>query len=303
MREYINTLLNPKKTKGSKIPTRNFTPTCSFQLHYQYNVPVDGKGFCGLCFNPFFLSDDSIKDYKGNINFPEGENIKGYEIRRMSTFFVKCERIGHSEWTYAYIGQTIPALYSSYRLVSAEINFKYIGDISRATGYICGAVINDDDKIVGSNITLKYPQYNINTSTEDFILDKYNENTIKNSYYYIENKIIDGFRMIYYPLDNSYEEFVKVYKGPGLRVDKWINSNRYSISLSDEYFKSGFKWIIFLNGIDRYSIGSVLMEIHCNYECIPDLKYINYLPMSIIVSCYIPKNIKEKIIEYLKNNK
>lgn len=294
--KYLNTLLNPEKTKGSKIPTKNFTPSCSFQLHSQYKIPTGNYGNCEICFNPYFLASDELTYYtlQGTGSGP----ILYTNFVYASSFFVRSSMLGLPNWQCTYMGQTIPDLYSSYRLVSAEIKIKYIGKIQNSTGYIYAAVINENTQTIGCEAVLKYESASLRVRSRDFDLDKYNKNNIRGSYYYREKKCLEGLRMIYYPLDESYKNYKKIFKGESIKYNRFDNNQNLSFSISNDYFNSGFKWIIFIEGCEPYSY-SLLMDIYCNFECLPNLEYINYLPMSVDTSSYISENVKMKILEIL----
>ncbi len=233
---YYDALVRPESSKGSKIPSTIPVPSSSFQLHSQTLVTPNSNGNALIMFNPFYLATSSANPVP----------------QTNSTFFVN----NHSSLTGSgsptagtttavAVGQWIPSVYNAYRLVSASIVVKYIGDLMSVKGVIGGAIVFDSNVVptaIGS----------ANTN-----LDKYGDfNLAMDSYYYQENLTLNGIRELYFPLDNTYEQYLT----PGTS-------------------KNGFAFVVYIqDGVA--SVPNYKVDIFCNYEALPDSAYLNYIPQS-----------------------
>ena len=159
------------------------------------------------------------------------------------------------------IGQTIPPVYNEYRLVSASIVVKYVGRLDIVQGVIGGSIIFDNS-IIASNRTL--PAANAN-------LQKYGDfNIAMDSYYTQENLSLNGMRCLYFPIDVTYEQY-------------------YPVGTAN----TGFGFLIYiLGGVP--SSASYKVDIYCNFECLADPTFLNYLPSSMC-SCADSESKQEAI--------
>lgn len=233
---YLDALVKPEASRGAKIPSTIPVPSSSFQLHSQTLISPNASGNAFCMFNPFYLATSGINPV------PQSS----------STFFVN----NHSSLTGSatptagttisvQIGQTIPNVYNAYRVVSASIVVRYIGDLMSVKGVIGGAIVFDSNVLptgVGLPVTS---------------LDKYGDFSIAmDSYYHQENLSLNGIRELYFPLDNTYEQYLT----PGTA-------------------KNGFAFLIYIqDGVA--SAANYKVDIFVNYEALPDSSFLNYIPQS-----------------------
>lgn len=237
--EYLNTLIRPERTRGSKIPSQMPLPSSSFQLKQSVNITTNAQGNCCVIMNPFFLASS-------------GTN---------STFFINNDATltGSSSsnfFTAVAAGQTIPAVYNQYRLVSASVNAKYTGRLDVVQGLIGGAVVFDQ---TSTPTTI---------GTVNANLAKYGDfNLAQDAFFWQEHYSLKGVREIYFPLDNRYEEYT---------------------NLGDT--KAGFNFLIYVTGAQPSST-IYKLDLYLNMECLPDVTFLNYIPTSINSTPCVDKQI------------
>ena len=282
---YLNNLLYPEKCKGVKIPSPIPVPSCSFQLHNCVTLSTNSSGNLAFIFNPFFLANNN--DFNKAVPINREGNYELTQTEFLSTLWVNNDNSldGHSANTNFFpvnIGQAIPNVYDQYRLVSASIVIKYIGRLDITSGVIGGAIIYDDNKTVGCRATFT----NLDSQSSDILittnqdLAKYgNFDLAMDSFYHQENLCLEGMRELYFPLDNSYEEYTKLCGNTQMEVAKV--GNFYEIRYTDsDIYKSGFNYFIYVLGAPPTS-SCFKVDIYCNYECLPNASFLNYLPLSM----------------------
>ena len=290
---YLNNLLHPEKCKGVKIPSPIPVPSCSFQLHNCVTLSTNSSGNLAFIFNPFFLGNSD--DLSMNFTYSGGARITSADY--LSTFWV-CNNDtlnGHepnNSWRPVNIGQCIPNVYDQYRLVSASIIVKYIGRLDITSGVIGGAIMYDDNKYIGANFNVTESddsQSNYRTGIHN--LEKYgNFDLAMDSFYHQENLCLEGMRELYFPLDNSYEEYTKIANGKSITVDSQPSNTGFYINDTDIY-KSGFNQFVYVLGAPPSS-ACFKVDIYCNFECLPNASFLNYLPLSMNASSI--SNIEKK---------
>ena len=261
---YLNALLNPEKSKNIKMPSKIPIPSCTFQLHE--TKILSGNNF-RIMFNPFFLYDKrviDIPDYYDTFYGPYGEENYGridssefIGFYKPIFFTTLVEIFKELSWRedsiqtrYIDINQGLPHLYSKYRLVSASITVKYVGSMETSNGIIGGAIITEDNNYVSSHMEMIVDDGTIEGASQNRMFYKYYDyNLVLNSLYHQQNKCIDGIRLIYFPLDNSYEEFVDVFtpknvKETGFTLNYQGAENAYLIG--DKNFKNAFNFYIYI---------------------------------------------------------
>ena len=317
--QYLNALLNPEKSKNIKMPSKIPIPSCTFQLHE--TKILSGNNF-RIMFNPFFLYDKRIIDDTGYYDVfygPYGEQnywqtgpeyIGFYKPIFFTTLVEIFKELSWREDSiqtrYIDINQGLPHLYSKYRLVSASITVKYVGSMETSNGIIGGAIITEDSNYVSSHMQMIVDNDGIieGTSQNRMFYKYYDYNLVLNSLYHQQNKCIDGIRLIYFPLDNSYEEFVDVFTPKNVKETGFILNyknveNAYIIG--DKNFKNAFNFYIYiLNDFGSDIQNKYKLDVYCNFECLPFTEYINFLPINLDIS-YISENDKKKIIEFIQN--
>ena len=320
----MNNLLVPEKCKGGKIPSPIPVPSCSFQLHNCVTLSPNSNGNIAILFNPYFLasnewgtSDMDItkveKFYSADgrvfngADIPEAGQMVYAPTMVTSLLVNRSDGLTGTEFNSHFlpinINQSIPPVYDQYRLVSASVVVKYIGRLDIVSGVIGGAIVFDENQALNGFGHLLYGdgtktvnELKVPDSIKTFYnnsIGKYgNFDLAMDSFYHQENLCLEGIRELYFPLDNSYEEYSKLINenavsdacitGPGNNVP--------SIDLNYDQYKSGFNFFIYTLGAPT---GSCLkLDIYCNYECLPSASFLNYMPIS--VSTYGMSNQEKK---------
>ena len=327
--KYLDYLLNPNIYKYVKIPNNFPLSTVTFQLHNIVKTKTNKKGNIGILFNPFFLYTDSLYNnttvsnntnfYNNNgtyYNFNYINNNKDknwdnfYTILYLSTLSINnsdsSDELYNIYWYPYNINQNVK-YFSSYRLVSSEIVVKYIGPEIESSGSFYGCVLNNDNNYINGfianiiqndgNISVNYNEY-VNLHNIE-----YNKlNIVYNSYYYKQIKCNEGIKLIYYPIDNTFEEFIKPLNINDLYY--YYNRNddiRYSL-LCKQNYKNNFNFLIIGNDLPfNDNKEYIQIEIICNFECFTKTEYLNYMPNNLN---NINLNINEKndIINLINKN-
>lgn len=266
---YLNNLLHPEKCKGVKIPSPIPVPSCSFQLHNCVTLSTNSSGNLALIFNPFFLASyNAIKSYT--------INEEAFSLTSLSSLWVNNDTSLSGSDTNRFfrpvnIGQVIPGVYDQYRLVSASLVIKYIGRLDIASGVIGGAIVFDENSNIGGSIERH--------SVINPGIEKYgNFDLAMDSFYHQENLCLEGLRELYFPIDNSFEEYVRTIDGSHLQFT--TDGEDYEIKSEQDYYKSGFNWMVYVLGAPANS-ACFKLDIYCNYECLPNATFLNYLPLTL----------------------
>ena len=277
---YLNNLLVPEKCKGGKIPSPIPVPSCSFQLHNCVTLSPNSNGNIAILFNPYFLasnewgtSDMDItkveKFYSADgrvfngADIPEAGQMVYAPTMVTSLLVNRSDGLTGTEFNSHFlpinINQSIPPVYDQYRLVSASVVVKYIGRLDIVSGVIGGAIVFDENQALNGFGHLLYGdgtktvnELKVPDSIKTFYnnsIGKYgNFDLAMDSFYHQENLCLEGIRELYFPLDNSYEEYSKLINenavsdacitGPGNNVP--------SIDLNYDQYKSGFNFLFIL---------------------------------------------------------
>jgi hypothetical protein len=244
-RDYLSTLVHPEQTKGSKIPSPIPVPSSSFQLHTTQLLSTNASGNLAIAFNPCFLDTAGLNStfFVNNNAALTGSNA--------SNFF-----------TATNFGQTIPAVYSEYRVVSASMVIKYTGRLDIVQGVIGGAIIFDNNLPPTAYTT-------VNAS-----LAKYGDfNLAMDSYYTQENMALNGVRTLYFPLDSTFEQYQTLGSA-----------------------KTGFNMFGYVYG-GVPSAAAYKVDIFVNYECLADAQFLNYMPTS---TCHGSAEAKSDAIKHVQ---
>ena len=288
---YLNNLLYPEKCKGVKIPSPIPVPSCSFQLHNCVTLTTNSSGNLAFIFNPFFLANSEKTSFSQNVYYPDSQTGPNYIVgsANATTLWV-CNGDGlsgheaYNGFHPMYIGQTIPGVYDQYRLVSASLIVKYIGRLDITSGVIGGAIIYDDNKCIGGNIIAHEQGQDVvvNTMSRNDELAKYgNFDLAMDSYYHQENLVLEGLRELYFPLDNSYEEYTQLADMAKAEYVYKHEGHEFVIRMNDtDIYKSGFNYFVYVLGAPANS-ACFKVDIYCNFECLPNASFLNYLPLSM----------------------
>ena len=319
--KYLQCLLYPEKYRGVKIPSEIPIQSCTFQYHHSFVENCGDK--TGFLFNPFFLYNvKQLNDYIYDVNKyyygKYGEIINGIDKTNTDIEYLTSlynfglstyDGIEYSGIKPINIGQNINDLYTIYRLVSACVIIKNIGEVRNANGIIGGTIINDDFRFLGGEAPKRLPGpifeiLNIIGPDMNKFTDYKNFN---NSIYHRQNNSSEGMKLIYFPIDNSYEEFVEVIKPSNFesiyKEDWYIEGYRAGENIRikpDKNFKNGFNfYFYFLNNEDYNNLYKI--DFYCNFECIPNPKYQDFLTLNIYYNNLNIKN-KQNIINYIRNS-
>lgn len=285
---YLNNLLHPEKCKGVKIPSPIPVPSCSFQLHNCVTLTTNASGNLAFIFNPFFLANSNINSFTNPVEYmPNDNEYKAIGVSNLSTLWVNNHDTltgyaPNSSWVPVNIGQSIPNVYDQYRLVSASLVVKYIGRLDITSGVIGGAIMYDDFKQVGGNCSVSFREGTYTETLNNSALQKYgNFDLAMDSFYHQENLCLEGLRELYFPLDNSYEEYTQLgdINKANLVWNSTVNKIELLFNDSDSY-KSGFNYFVYVLGAPASS-ACFKVDIYCNFECLPNASFLNYLPLSM----------------------
>ena len=229
-REYTTALLKPEKCRGAKIPSAMPIPSSSFQLKSSFYVTTNATGNAAIAINPYYLTDSALTTVFVN------NNVGLTGLGSTTNFFLGVNA-----------GQTIPQnIYHQYRLVSASVVVKYVGRLDIVQGLIGGAIVYDksiNPTAIGSPLGA---------------LDKYSDfNLSRDAFFQQEHYAIQGMRELYFPLDNSFEEY------------NTINTA-----------KDGFMFLVYIQNAPPSS-ASFKIDLFFNFECLPDVRFLNYIPTDI----------------------
>lgn len=299
---YLNNLLHPEKCKGVKIPSQIPIPSCSFQLHNCITLRTNASGNLAVVFNPYFLGSNVHSDFK-----PVGETGE-FDVQAKTNYYSSLfinnspTLDGYSlndNWEPINIGQEIPAVYDQYRLVSASMVIKYIGRLDTVSGVIGGAVVFDETRELGTDYQLKYirkadqAETVTNAKFIPSMLAKYgNFDLAMDAFYRQENLCLEGIRQLYFPLDNSYEEYTRLMNDNLVVAGMDDNNQTCRFECTEDYLKNGFRQVVYVLGAPANQ-SCFKLDIYCNFECLPSSPFLNYLPLSMNTEFFSPE-IKKK---------
>ena len=285
--DYLSNLLIPEKAKGCKIPSQIPIPSCSFQLHNAITLTTNASGNVAFIMNPFFLASSSIIGQR----LPNVDGNATYVHKFLTSAWVNnaatlSGSASDDNWVPLDFGQTIPGVYDQYRLVSASLVVKYIGRLDNVQGLVGGAILYADNSAVGgqtqtaSTAEGAYDPAGAGANTVTEGLAKYGDfDLAQDSYYHSENMTLEGVRELYFPIDNSFEEYMKVVDQTS-GLDGNSTDAGVEFVAANDIFKSGFNWFFYATNAPP-STNCFKLDIYCNFECLPNAKFLNYMPISL----------------------
>jgi hypothetical protein len=224
--DFLRALLNPERHRNAKIPAHIPIPTASFQLRSSFYVTTNAIGNAAIAINPFWLTTGGNSTVFVN-------NNGGLTGMSSSNFF-----------TATSAGQTLPnAIYNQYRLVCGSVICKYVGRLDIMQGIIGGAIAYDKG-ITPTAVGTVLPGL---ARWGDF-------NLARDAMFRQEHYALSGLRELYFPIDNSFEEFQSLNAG-----------------------KDGFMFFIYIQNAPP-STASFKVDLFFNFECLPDVEFLNYIP-------------------------
>ena len=288
--DYLSNMLRPEKARGSKIPSQIPIPSCSFQLHNSIALKTNSSGNLAFIMNPFFLADKSALG-----QLVDGPENHVYMTKFLSSAWVNNDdsltgASANDKWVPVDFGQVIPSVYNQYRLVSASLVVKYIGRLDNVQGMIGGAIIYNNAITFGGKLydsqsaEGEYDPNNDGTFTVLEELSKYgNFDLAQDSFYHSENMTLEGVRALYFPIDNSYEEYVNcISKTTGVGVND-LGDDKFEFQATKEILRGGFQWFFYATNAPP-STSCFRFDIYCNFECLPNAEFLNYMPISLYIS-------------------
>lgn len=243
--DYLESLLNPEVTGDpAKIPSMMPIPSTAFKLRNSFNVNVNASGNAVLVFNPYYL---------GDVNSPI---LSSAFLNNDATLTLGGP---NNNFNAIDVGQSIQPVYDQYRLVSGSIVINYFGQFNEMSGYVGGAILYD--RKVGATA--------LGGLNAD--LQKYgNQNLMVDSTFHHRENVIEGLRQIYFPLDNSFEEYAALGQG-----------------------RNGFAFATYIGSAPPNS--SFRVDISLNYECLPSSDFLNYIPTTLS-NCYNDSNKRDEAV-------
>ena len=312
--EYLKDLMHPETRPGCKIPSRVPIPSTTFQLKSVATLITNNKGNLLIKINPCFLAEESAV---GKASLYVGDNNVKYwlyicppltGVTFANTDILDGEtQLPFSETLFKTqeAGQIVPTgLYSSFRVVSASVKAKYVGPIEKASGICGGGICNE--AIVGSGIRYYTLFYKNNPSPPAYDPSKTNYNTfmyghefsnfnnINHLVYSYQGSCLDGIRLLYFPTDNKYDEFCKLFTGDYKLFPKPAEYPYNNPAIQPVGQPNKFWWLIYFQGLP-VSSSCVRLELTINYELMPSEKYLNYMPISIN-PVYIDSKMRRKLL-------
>lgn len=295
--DYLSNMLKPEKARGSKVPSQIPIPSCSFQLHNSIALKTNASGNLAFIMNPFFLADKSVLG-----TLIDGPDNHVYVTKFLSSAWVNNDdsltgAAANDKWVPVDFGQVIPSVYNQYRLVSASLVVKYIGRLDTVQGMIGGAIIYNNAITFGGKV------YDSQSAEGDYDPDNAGANTIipelskygnfdlaQDSFYHSENMTLEGVRELYFPIDNSYEEYVNVIsKNSGIAAGE-PEDDKFEFMGTKEILRGGFQWFFYATNAPP-NTSCFRFDIYCNFECLPNAEFLNYMPISLSV---MPVSDEEK---------
>ena len=285
--DYIKDLLDPINRKGVKVPSEKPVPTCTFQWHDSYNFTVNRHGCALFSFNPWYMQNGTFKnkkvEYAGNM-YLGGTASPFFFTDQVSLDGTK--EVATNVSGINTFNTTVPDVYEKYRLVSACMTIRYIGNLDEVKGTIGGCIDYSKERCMG--IGLKNgssSSHYVATSGAPWLKKFGNYDLIRDNYYYKESTCLEGLKMLYFPLDNNFLEFKKVI-GKNELDARNIPGVGNVIEATSNSMKDGFNWIAYVEGgpyLDSdEDICNFKIDFYSNFECVPKAKFMNYIPISIV---------------------
>lgn len=324
---YIDNLLYPETRKGVRIPSKVPLPTTTYNLRYTTYFTPNIYGNLLIWLNPCFLASDNVP---GTYLYTDQQSYDG--LWHIGLYVGNPANCGYNNqlaldgktkglsFTYRDSGSTIKDIYSSYRLVSGSVSLRYIKEYINASGTMGGCIIANETNQIGKRYYEEHVQrwdqlrpYNPNGNFVTYmptVISQYTDFMyIRNGMYNQENSLLEGLRMLYFPLDNSFEEFTPVFSKEMVKSQYISNAefkNPYKVIESE--VNTGFNWFMYVqNGPSEEN--SIEMNVCLNFECLPKSEYLSYIPVDICGRGFserdrmgIIKKIQKNIVSVYKKN-
>lgn len=302
---YLRNLMCPERARGSKLPSQIPVPSCSFQMKNSITLSTNASGNVAFFMNPFFLANDTVIGTESVIPSGEVTGSRWFSDFASSAWLNNLDSLSgtsvNNNWVSVNLGQTLPPVYDQYRVVSASLSVKYIGRLDAVQGEVGGAIFCEEVNTFGGMNSQDAVATPANTTTTrakglgKFAIFDYAEDAV----YSKRNSTLDGIRLLYFPLDNTYEEFARVASGSDIEMDK------DSTAATQEWIQvgkkqNGFNWFFWCSGGPVRS-ACFRLDICINFECLPSASFLNYIPVTIS-SCFLLPEEKKRAILYIQDH-
>lgn len=302
---YLRNLMCPERARGSKLPSQIPVPSCSFQMKNSLTLSTNASGNVAFFMNPFFLANDTVIGTECTIPSGDVEGSRWFTDFASSAWLNNVDSLSgtsaNNNWVSVNLGQTLPPVYDQYRVVSASLSVKYIGRLDAVQGEVGGAIFCEDVNTFGGMNAEAAVATPANTKTTrarglgKFAIFDYAEDAV----YSKRNSTLDGVRLLYFPLDNTYEEFARVASGNDIEMDKDSTSDVQEwIQVGKK--QNGFNWFFWCSGGPVRS-ACFRLDICINFECLPSASFLNYIPVTIS-SCFLLPEEKKRAILYIQDH-
>lgn len=302
---YLRNLMCPERARGSKLPSQIPVPSCSFQMKNSLTLSTNASGNVAFFMNPFFLANDTVIGTECTIPSGDVEGSRWFTDFASSAWLNNVDSLSgtsaNNNWVSVNLGQTLPPVYDQYRVVSASLSVKYIGRLDAVQGEVGGAIFCEDVNTFGGMNADAAAATPSNTKTTrarglgKFAIFDYAEDAV----YSKRNSTLDGVRLLYFPLDNTYEEFARVASGNDIEMDKDSTSDVQEwIQVGKK--QNGFNWFFWCSGGPVRS-ACFRLDICINFECLPSASFLNYIPVTIS-SCFLLPEEKKRAILYIQDH-
>jgi hypothetical protein len=285
--QYINAMLYPERylNIGIKLPSPMNTYSFTYGFKEQFDFTPAKSGIFNMIWYPNFFS--SVQVNVGNLAIPGSTSVKIGQNRRYfygTKRFLICNNDNNvNEW-WAPGNHQMLSPTEGYRLVSASINIRYVGNNINKAGYIMSIPTYRDIPAFATENTDTMPTFT--TTTIPTIDESVFVNTrgTKSNFTLAPNNVV---KRIYVPIDPADQ----IFEDPGYYYSSAIDSNqgsKYFSTIADGVNEgvlieannnilvrvlkpedgNPLKYVFLGKGLVDVS-GSIHVEAYYNFECIP----------------------------------
>lgn len=327
---YYMDLLHPETRRGVRIPSQFPVPSATFQLKTSIKFSSNSKGCFFWQFNPFFLGTQKMIGSYDQVSSDSGPfpmYARFYVCEPVSSLgYISSEELDGEKELNGFlegllnpidIGQLLPSnIYSQYRLVSAAVAVNYIGPMDETQGVLGGSISFEPDNFFFSKYysTMarspdEFPPFDPDDlmvrEAHAYVKPKYTVfSNLRHMFYNQEYSCSEGIKLLYFPIDNFYEEFCNVCTGSNLKFKRLVD---YLEAADIGYFsypydssRYGFQWLLYGHSLPP-SKEYFKMDIYCNFECLPCSEFMSYCPLDVN-SYFLSLPEKNIIYEKIRNN-
>lgn len=302
---YLRNLMCPERSRGSKLPSQIPVPSCSFQMKNSITLTTNSSGNVAFFMNPFFLANDTVIGTLSGIPGVETGGDRYFAGFATSAWVNNNNSLNgtsaNTGWVPVNLGQTLPMVYDQYRVVSASLSIKYIGRLDAVQGEVGGAIFCEDvNTLGGMNATDAALTPANTTPTKARGLSKFGIfDYAEDAVYSKRNSTLDGVRLLYFPLDNTYEEFARITSGIDIEIDR-DSTTEWQEWVHVGGRQNGFNWFFWCSG-GPVSSSCFRVDICINFECLPSASFLNYIPVTIS-SCFLLPEEKKRAILHIQDH-